>query len=118
MARIRSLKPTFWGDETVSEWSRDARLLFLGLISMADDEGRFLASFPAIVGFVFPNDPDVTPVKLRKWLAELTAKEQVILYNGGKVKYGAIRKFRKHQRISHPQPSTLPPPPPDALFDE
>ena len=117
MARIRTVKPQFWGDDKVSQLSRDARLLFLGIVSMADDQGRFLASAASIAGFVFPND-DIPPKKLANWLEELTRLGLVVVYNGGRVKYGAIPKWRRHQRISHPQSSPLPPPPPDALFPE
>jgi hypothetical protein len=116
MARIRSVKPSFWGDEKVAELSRDARLLFLGLVSMADDDGRFLASHQAIAGYVFPNDEDVTIRKLAAWLEEIKCQGMVTIYDKGRIRYGAIPKFRNHQRISHPQPSTLPPPPHDGLF--
>ena len=39
-ARIRSVKPEIWLSPQVMELSRDARLLFVGLITQADDEGR------------------------------------------------------------------------------
>lgn len=124
MARIRSIKPLFWGDEKIAELSREARLLFLGLVSMADDDGRFLASHQAIAGYVFPNDLDITPKKLAAWLDELTVlrgdppEPLVVLYNGGRIRYGTIPKFRRHQRISKPQKSALPPPPDEGLFPE
>lgn len=118
MARIRTIKPSFWGDERVSELSRDARFMMLGLISMADDKGRFLASPAAIMGYVFPNDDDVTPGKVKKWLREIAGQGMVVLYNGGRVHYGAFPKYRKHQKINRPQESQLPPPPDDALFSE
>lgn len=109
MARIRTIKPTFWGDGSVSRVSRDARLLMVGLISMADDEGRFLGSIAAISGFVFPND-DLPPVKVRKWLAELAEMKLVHLYGIDGIAYGCFLGWATHQRISHPQASTLPPP--------
>lgn len=115
MARIRSLKPTFWGDDKISQLTVEARLLMVGLISMADDDGRFLASHTSIAGYVYPND-DVTPKRLATWLNEITELGLVVVYNGGRVKYGAIPKYRDHQRISHPKPSTLPAPPHDGLF--
>lgn len=117
MARIRTIKPSFWGDDKVAQLSLDARLLLIGLISAADDQGRFLASHSAISGYVYPNDA-IPPKKLAAWLDELDRLGLVVLYNGGRVKYGALPKFRNHQRISHPRDSTLPPPPPDALFPE
>jgi hypothetical protein len=117
VARIRTVKPTFWGDDKISQLSRDARLLFLGLVSMADDQGRFLASPSAVAGYVFPND-DIPPKKLAAWLDELTCLGLVTIYNGGRVRYGAIPKWKRHQRISHPQTSPLPPPPENGLFPE
>lgn len=116
MARIRSIKPSFWGDDKVSQLTFEARLLMVGLISSADDHGRFLASHTAIAGYVYPND-SLTPKRLAGWLDELADHGLVVLYNGGRVKYGAFPKWKRHQKVSHPQPSTLPPPPPDALFE-
>ncbi len=64
MARIRSIKPSFWGSQEAANMSRDARLLTLGLVSHADDDGRFLGSIASINGAVFPND-DLHPAKVR-----------------------------------------------------
>jgi hypothetical protein len=56
--RIRTIKPEMWADEKVGQLSRDARLLFVGLITMADDEGRLRGCPAAILGHVFPYDDD------------------------------------------------------------
>lgn len=117
MARIRTVKPSFWGDDKVSQLSIAARFLFLGLISMADDDGRFLASLTAIAGYVYPND-DLPAKRLAGWLNEIQQLGLVTFYNGGRVRYGAIPKYGTHQRINRPTKSTLPAPPPDALFPE
>lgn len=76
---------------------------------MSDDDGRFLASHSAITGYVYPNDDDVTPTKLRRWLGELERVGFAVLYESDGIKYGSVNF--KHQRISHPTPSTYPPPP-------
>lgn len=110
MARIRSLKPTFWADEGVADLSRDARLLAIGLISFADDKGRFLASTSAISGYVFPHD-DLPAPKVRKWLDEIEAAGIVRLYSINRREYGAFPNWSKHQKISHPADSLLPAPP-------
>lgn len=114
MARIRTIKPSFWSSRTAALVSRDARLLAVGLISMADDSGRFLASHAAITGYVFPNDDDVTNPRLKKWLKELESAGFVVLYESDRIKYGCVNY--KHQRISHPTPSTYPDPPLEGLF--
>src|SRR5665647_49868 len=122
MARIRTTKPSFWA--ACGHMSREARLLALGLISMADDSGRFVATQQAILGYVFPLDTDVTPAKLTRWLGEVTAKKPshdrplVEMYTVDGVPYGYFPKYRKHQRINRPQPSSLPAPPPDSLFED
>jgi hypothetical protein len=110
MARIRTIKPTYWGDESVAELTRDARLLCIGLITMADDEGRFLASTAAISGHVFPHD-DLPHTRVRKWLDEIERAGIVRLYSVNRHEYGAFPNWGKHQRISHPTPSTHPAPP-------
>lgn len=104
------MKPQFWADEAVAELSRDARLLTLGLISFADDEGRFLASTAAINGYVFPHD-DLPAAKVRKWLDEVEATGIIRLYSVHRREYGAFPNWSKHQKISHPAPSILPAPP-------
>lgn len=115
MARIRTIKPSFWTSRTAALVSRDARLLAIGLISMADDDGRFLASPAAITGYVYPNDEDITPAKVKRWFDELVKAHFVVPYEHHGIKYGAVNF--KHQRISHPQPSAYPEPPQEGLWD-
>jgi len=109
MARIRSIKPSFWGSPEVASMSRDARLLVLGLISTADDDGRFLASPAAMSGAVFPND-DITPARIRAWFAEAVETGMVYQYRWGAVQYGCFPSWHKHQVINRYTPSTLPAP--------
>jgi hypothetical protein len=110
MARIRTIKPSFWSDEAVADLSMNARLLLVGLISFADDEGRFLASISAVSGYVFPHD-DVSPTKLRKWMDEIENAGIVRFYSVSRREYGAFPNWSKHQRINRPQKSALPQPP-------
>lgn len=107
--RIRTLKPEMWEDEKVGHVSRDARLLFVGLITMADDEGKFRALPAVVLGHVFPYDADAAR-KLGQWLNELLEVGLVELWETAGVRYGMIVNFRKHQRISHPRASLIPSP--------
>lgn len=54
MARIRTIKPTFWTDEDMAEISESACLLAIGLLNYADDEGYFNANPKLIKAAVFP----------------------------------------------------------------
>lgn len=111
MPRIRTIKPSIWSDDTFADLTRDARLLIIGLISMADDAGRFVASTAAIAGYVFPHD-ELAPATIKRWLAEIEKKapNMIKFYGVDGRRYGWFRHY-DHQKISHPQPSTLPPPP-------
>lgn len=110
MARIRTVKPDYWGDPKTARLSLPARLLFIGLLTEADDEGRFLASGKKLAGSLFPNDEDVTPKKVLGWLDELEAVGFVARYSSDGVEYAHIPAFTVHQKISHPTPSRLPNP--------
>jgi hypothetical protein len=108
--RIRTVKPEMRQDERYGRMSRDARELFNGLITMADDEGRLRAMPAAILGHVFPYDDDA-PRKLDRWLREVIASGMVIAYEVDGVAYLAFRRWRRHQQINRPRASELPPPP-------
>jgi len=108
--RIRSIKPEMWQDEKIGELSRDARLLFIGLVTMADDEGRLRALSPAILGHIFPYDEDAVS-KLKRWMREVIDSGLVIAYKVGGVPYLQLTGWRKHQVINKPNSSELPPPP-------
>ena len=78
---------------------------------MADDDGRFLAAPNAVIGFVFPNDDDITPAKVKRWLSEAAERsEPVHLYEVDGVRYGCFPKWHLHQRLNRYTPSVLPEP--------
>jgi hypothetical protein len=109
MARIRSLKPSFWSSQKIGKLSRDARLLAIGLISCADDQGRFLASPNALMGHVYPNDT-VTVRQVCTWREELATVGLIELYAIDGFEYGRFPRWATHQKIAHPYPSTFPEP--------
>ena len=109
MARIRTIKPSFWGSPTIAPLTRDARLLAIGLMSYADDDGRFLAATNAINGYVFPND-DLPPNKVRRWLGECETTGFVHLYTVDGILYGCIPTWHAHQVINRYTASLLPEP--------
>lgn len=111
MARIRTVKPSIWGDARFAGLSRDARLLVIGLISSADDEGRFIASANAIAGYIYPHD-DIPPATIRRWRAEIATTGMIVLYQVAGREYGYFPRWSRHQRINRPNPSAFPPPNP------
>lgn len=98
MSRIRSVHPGFFKDERLVECSAFARLLFIGLGVEADDKGIFEWKPITIKMNVFPGDNIDVP----SLLAELSARDQIRMYEIDGRKYGAIRNFRKFQRPKTP----------------
>src|SRR4051812_48432928 len=105
--RIRTIKPEFWQSEKMAKASRQARMLFVGLWSMADDSGRTRAASRLLASTLFPYDTDA-PDLIDGWLAELSAIGAVRLYVVDDCHYLDIPKWRSHQKIDKPSPSKLP----------
>lgn len=112
MARIRTVKPEFWEDETIGTLSRDARLLFIATFNMADDEGLLRWTVAYIKAQAFLYDEDMGAARVNELMGELVTSGVVYPYRGGKSQQqlGMIVNFHKHQRVNRPQPSKLPPP--------
>lgn len=98
MARIRTIKPDFWTDETVVELDYGDRLFFIGLWNFADDQG-FLDYRPKRIKMqVFPGDNyDVV-----EGLARLHEASLVSLYTSESGLIVYINGWDKHQKISNP----------------
>lgn len=106
--RIRSIKPEFWTSESIGRLSRNARLLFIGLWSFAEDSGRGRGALPAISGALFPYDVDALS-SIGAWMDELEREGMVIRYKADDGNsYYEIPKWLKHQRIEKPSKTRLP----------
>lgn len=115
--RIRSIKPEIWQDEDIGDLSNDARVLLIGLVTMADDEGRLRANTTQILGHIFPYD-DVPPAKLKRWVKELADINTILTYVVDGKPYIAFRHWKRHQKINRANRSELPPPPdPQVVMD-
>src|SRR5579885_320289 len=109
--RIRTIKPELWDDQGFGSISSDARLLFIGLLSESDDDGRFRAH-PAHLKYACRKFDASTPSDIGGWLREIVDTGMVALYEHRRQAYGCIIQWHKHQRIEHPGDSQLPAPPP------
>lgn len=111
MARIRTIKPEFPQSESIGRISREARLLFIMLWTIVDDEGRTRASSRMLASLLYPYDDDAR-VLIDGWLSELEAAGKVRRYEVDGSTYLDIPKWLEHQKIDRPSTSRLPP------FDE
>jgi uncharacterized phage protein (TIGR02220 family) len=98
MARIRTIKPEFWTDESITECSVSARLLFIGLWNFADDSGSICGSSRQLKALVFPCDN----FELEPLLSELVNKNLIIPFSVDNKNYYYIKNFTKHQSINRP----------------
>jgi hypothetical protein len=106
--RIRTIKPDFWTDAKIATLSYLARLLFIGLWNVADDEGRFKSDPRILKGCLFPTDDETTVEKITGALRELSGSGRVVLAEIDGEQYGCCPNFRKHQKINKPSKSRLP----------
>ena len=102
MPRNRMIKPDFWIDEKLSEVSRDARLLYIGLWSFSYDNGVQEYNPRKIKAQIFPYDN----LDIEILLNELIGKFVTIYDNKNGKKLLYINNFNKHQVIN--RPSTIP----------
>ena len=109
MARKRMIDPGIWTSEQVNNLSHDARLLFIGLISNADDKGRLKGSPRYLKAIIFPYD-SIDADCVKDWLNEIIQQQLAILYNVNGDDYITLPKFLKHQTINRPSESRLPKP--------
>ena len=107
--RIRTIKPDVWQSEQIGQVSREARLLFVGLITYADDEGRFRAHPALLRAHVFPYD-EISTREVAGWLSELQAAGLVLAYRARGSAWGCLPSFAKHQVINKKSPSECPAP--------
>jgi hypothetical protein len=95
VARIRTIKPDFWTDETLGECSPTARLLFVGTWNLADDHGNLERSSRQLKAQLFPYDNfDCEPL-----VVELLNAGVLIEYEVAVKKYLHIKGFEKHQKV-------------------
>lgn len=93
MARSRNIKPGFFTNDELAECSPYARLLFAGLWTIADKEGRLDDRPKKIKALVLPFDT----VDCDELLAQLHAKNFITRYVVEGNGYIQINNWKKHQ---------------------
>lgn len=106
VARIRTIKPTFFVNDELAHLEPIVRLLFIGLWTVADREGRLEDRPMRIKAEVMPFDN----IDIAASLTALENAGMIIRYQVNDRKFIEINNFRKHQK-PHPKesPSTIPP---------
>lgn len=99
MAKIRSIKPSFWEDEKIGSLPVEARLLFIGTWSLADDNGVLRGSPAYLRSQIYPYDEAVTAADVRRWISALVEGGMLVPFTYKGENYLVVRHFRNHQKI-------------------
>ncbi|MFE4206707.1 hypothetical protein ACFRSX_21175 [Streptomyces goshikiensis] len=103
MARIRTIKPEAFSSESLAAVSITAERTFFGLLTQADDHGRFRDQSAVIAGLLWSLRPEHGPIEVEDDLTQLAGNELICRYEGedGK-RYLHIVTFSKHQKVNRP----------------
>lgn len=107
MPRARSIKPAFFANEVLGSLPPLTRLLYIGLWTLADREGRLENRPIRIKASVLPYDS----VNAEKALKDLERLGFIFCYEVDGAAYIAIPAWRKHQNPHVKEPSSTIPAP-------
>lgn len=109
----RMINTSIWRSKQVSNLSIEARLLFVGLITFGDDDGRLNGDPALLRSMVFSRDEKVTVTDVAKWLEEIVTLGLVLKYAANGDDYLVHPHWGTYQtlRADRKKESNVPPPP-------
>lgn len=109
MARRRMIDPSIWSDEELATLTVRQQLLYVGLFSNADDEGRLKGS-PLSIRLMLPGIyRDLSEAEVRSDLdAVLQVMVHLIRYEVDSREYLEFTNYTRWQRIERPSASPIP----------
>jgi hypothetical protein len=108
MARKRMIDPDFWLDEDLAKLSPHARLLYIGLWNICDDNYATFPNRPDWIKIqVFPYEE----VNVRDLLDELSASQKILPFDHAGKTFFYIKNFFRYQKIDRPSLPKYPGPP-------
>lgn len=109
MARIRTIKPSFFTSLTIADLTYEERLTFIGLWTHVDDNGRCVADPRLIKAAIWPLDNRTTE-DVEADLGSITDASLIRQYKVGGRRYLQVNGWREHQVINRPKASAIPGP--------
>lgn len=106
----RMIDTGMWSNENFAALPAMARLLQIGMINHADDQGRIKANPLYLAKEIFPYDR-VTPTSISKWLEQIASNGTILLYAVEGKQYAQLTKWWEYQSLQYAAPSDYPPPP-------
>lgn len=110
MARKRMISPLIWESKSFSKLTDIAKLTFIGLFNLADDEGYGKADSSFIRCKLFPYDKDRRITDIDKALQEIGSNMSIIFYEVDGDNFYYLTHWTHWQKVEKPSPSTIPKP--------
>ena len=108
MARKRMIDPNIWQSEDFSRLSTLAKLVFIGLFSLADDEGRGRCNPVYLKSSLFPYEEGIRSADIDKTLSEISSNMSVVFYSCDGSNYYSLYNWNTWQKIDRPSESKIP----------
>jgi len=108
MARKRMIDPNIWQSEDFSRLSTLAKLVFIGLFSLADDEGRGRCNPVYLKSSLFPYEEGIRSADIDKTLSEISSNMSVVFYSCDGSSYYSLYNWNTWQKIDRPSESKIP----------
>ena len=112
MARKRMIDPNIWQSEDFGNLSDLAKLIFIGLFSLADDEGRGRCNPVYLKSTLFPYKEGLRSADVEVALSEISRTMSVVFYSCDEKSYYSLYNWSTWQKIDKPTDSKIP------AFDE
>ncbi len=108
MARKRMIDPNIWQSEDFSKLSTLGKLVFIGLFSLADDEGRGRCNPVYLKSTLFPYEEGIRSADIDKTLSEISSNMSVNFYSCNGSSYYSLYNWNTWQKIDRPSQSKIP----------
>lgn len=108
MARKRMISPEIWENDDFSEIPILARLLFIGMISNADDFGKGKANPRLLKSKVFPYDEGITTDDINDCFMDIAMHTSTVFYQNEGTLYYQLTTWKNWQTVNRPSPSKIP----------
>lgn len=118
MARKRMISPEIWESSSFAELSDFAKIVFIGLISNADDAGKGEANAALLKSKLFPRDEKKRVADVKSALSEIARSTSTLFYSVEGHDYYVLTTWKRWQKLDRPTPSKIPDPPQEQSVGE
>ncbi len=102
------IDPNIWQSEDFSKLSTLGKLVFIGLFSLADDEGRGRSNPVYLKSTLFPYEEGIRSTDIDKTLSEISSNMSAIFYSCDGSSYYSLYNWNTWQKIDRPTESKIP----------